>query len=105
MVDLPQPELADDAERLAFEHVEVDAVDGAHRCGGSEQAFLDREVLHEPAHRQQRLPRPAAVGRHQHGGVHCFTSIADLSPSESRLKEIEVTKIMVPGSAATQGWT
>jgi hypothetical protein len=31
--------------------------------------------------------------------------MAERSPSERRLNEIEVTKIMAPGSAATQGWT
>ena len=40
-----------------------------------------------------------------HARHHCFTSMADLSPSDRRLNEIEVMKIMAPGSAATQGWT
>lgn len=34
-----------------------------------------------------------------------FTSIAWRSPSESRLKQIEVTKMHTPGSTATQGCT
>jgi hypothetical protein len=38
-------------------------------------------------------------------GVHAFTSIACRSPSLSRLKQIEVTKMHAPGSTATQGWT
>ena len=97
--------LADDAERLALQHVEIDAVDGAHQRRRAEHALPDREMLDEPAHRQQRLRRPAAVRGGGHGRVHCFTSIAERSPSESRLNEIEVMKIMAPGSAATQGWT
>ena len=43
--------------------------------------------------------------RYFHLPSHCFTSIADLSPSDKRLNEIEVMKIMAPGRAATQGWT
>jgi hypothetical protein len=38
-------------------------------------------------------------------GAHAFTSMAERSPSLSMLKEIEVRKIITPGSAATQGCT
>ena len=34
---------------------------------------------------------------------HRFTSMAERSPSESKLNEIEVMKIIAPGNAATQG--
>ena len=94
---------ADDAERLAFQHREIDAVDGAHHGAAAE-----REMLRQGARLQQRGPCPTPVAvvevrvlRHDQP----FTSIADRRPSESRLNEIEVMKIATPGSAATQGWT
>ena len=37
-----------------------------------------------------------------HGG-HPLLSMAERSPSDSRLKEMEVMKIITPGSAATSG--
>jgi hypothetical protein len=64
------------------------------------------EMLDKVAHGQQRLRRATAIactvvaGRNPH-----LTSIADRRPSERRLDEIEVTKIITPGSAATMGWT
>ena len=48
-VDLPQPEFADDAERLAAVHLEAHAVDRAHRP----LAAARREMLGEPRHAQQ----------------------------------------------------
>ena len=102
--------LAHDAQRLALLDGEVDAVDRAHHALRPEQAAaLDREVLDEAVHRDERLRRPAAVARVRPvpggGGraAHWRTSMALRSPSEKRLKAIEVTKIMTPGNAATIG--
>jgi hypothetical protein len=108
--------LADDAERLAFGDIEVDAVDGAHhRPGLGEEAGLAAKMLDQPADRQQRCPRPAAIAEVTRNGrdavvdflparAHCLTSIAERRPSEKRLNEIEVRKIITPGRAATIGW-
>ena len=113
---LPAAGLADDAERLAFGDVEVDAVDGAHqRPGLGQNTGLAAKVLDQPPHRQQRRPRPAAIAQVRRNGrdavvgflpacAHCLTSIAERSPSENRLNEIEVRKIITPGRAATIGW-
>ena len=98
---------ADDAERLAFHHLEIDAVDGAHDgFGAAEHGLADGEVLDEPAHREQRLGGTAAVARDEGGnGAQFFTSMAERSPSENKLKEIEVMKMTRPGRAAIQGCT
>ena len=81
----------------AREHLEVHVVDGAHHAAAAaEHVALQREVLDQAPHRQQRLA---------HGGVHHLLSIAARSESLSRLKAIEVMKIITPGSAATQGCT
>jgi hypothetical protein len=80
-------------------------------------------VLDEARAGEERLRGAAAIGElfhrglclHVHGqaqaggngfhGPHAFTSMAERRPSESRLNEIEVMKIITPGNAATQGWT
>ncbi len=107
---------ADDAERLALGHVEVDPVDRAnHRACPREEAALAAEMLDQAAHAQQRRAGAAPIARVgsrrdgtlagailEHG--HCLTSIAERSPSDRRLNEIEVRKIITPGSAATMGW-
>ena len=85
--------LADDAERLAAGHLEGDAV---HRLDvrdlAAEQAAAHGEELAQARHPQERLR------------AHSLTSMALRSPSLSRLKQIETTKIIAPGSAATSGW-
>ena len=80
-------------------------------------------MLGQPADRQQRLGRAATVavglgvasvphvgwrGGAQIGGIvhrQPLLSIAERRPSDSRLKAIEVMKIMAPGSAAIHGCT
>src|SRR5258708_24033696 len=110
--------LADDAERLALGHLEIDAVDGAHhRSRPREQAALAAEMLDEAADRKERRCRAATiarVGRKRRDAVataplhavhgHCLTSIAERRPAETKLNAIEVKKIITPGSAATIGW-
>ena len=66
------------------------------------------EMLHQPADREQRLGRSAAIAlgaRRLEDRAHERTSMAERRPSDSRLNEIEVMKIITPGSAATAGWT
>src|SRR5258708_37977715 len=83
---------ADHAQRLAARDIEGDAVDRAHDCiGPPEQARTDGEMLDETGNAQER--------------AHALISMAVRKPSLSRLKEIEVMKIIAPGKAATQGWT
>ena len=102
--------LADDAERLALHDVEIDAVDRAdHGPGARQEPAVGAEMLDQAAHRKQRRRLAAAIDvlDRLHGvddHVHCLTSIAERSPSENRLNEIEVRKIITPGSAATIGW-
>ncbi len=103
MVDLPQPELADDAERFSLAHGEGDVVDRLHRRNlAAEQSTANREVLAQGVDQQQRLRRPTAIARVS-GHAHLFslTSIALRNPSLIRLKHIEVMKIITPGNAAT----
>ena len=102
-MDLPQPDLADDAERFALADGEGDVVDRLH--GGDltvQQSAANREVLAQVIDQQQWLRRAAAVTRIS-GHTHLFslTSIALRNPSLIRLKHIEVMKIITPGSAAT----
>ena len=110
MVDLPQPELAHDAERLALHDVEIDAIDRPdHGPGSRQQAAVAAEMLDHSSHRQQRRRIAAAIDVIERlhridDHAHCLTSIAERRPSENRLNEIEVRKIMTPGSAATIGW-
>ncbi|MNL23630.1 hypothetical protein D3C87_1450260 [compost metagenome] len=100
----------DDAQGLALLHIEVHAVDRAHCVAapapGQEIAFQGK-VLDQPAHAQQGLGGAAQVlVRRAQGfdfGVHSLTSMADRRPSDSRLKDMEVMKIITPGNAATQG--
>jgi hypothetical protein len=63
------------------------------------------EMLDEVPHRQERLRRSTAIASADvvANPLHHLTSIADRRPSERRLNEIEVMKIMSPGSAATIG--
>ena len=98
---MPQPELADDAEGLALEQGEGDAVDGAHAGGFAGAA--DVEVLGEIARDQQRLRGAADVARVGDHVVHSRTSMAERMPSLTRLKQIEVTKIAAPGNAQDSG--
>ncbi|MNS57379.1 hypothetical protein D3C72_902630 [compost metagenome] len=99
------------AQRLALLHVEVHAVHRAHRVAAPaarERIALERKMLDQAAHAQQGLGGAAHVFvRHAHhvdDGIHSLTSMAERSPSDSRLKDIDVMKIITPGSAATQGW-
>ncbi len=103
MVDLPQPELADDAKGFALAHGEGDVVHRLHRGDLTpQQSAANREVFAQVVDQQQRLRRPAAIARIS-GHAHLFslTSIALRNPSLIRLKHIEVMKIITPGSAAT----
>ena len=103
MVDLPQPELADDAKGFALAHGEGHIVDRLH-CGDltAQKSAPNREVLAQVVDQQQWLRRAAAIARIS-GHIHLFslTSIALRNPSLIRLKHIEVMKIITPGSAAT----
>ena len=67
----------------------------------AQQAFLQREILLQPADAQERLGRAADVVVQ----AHDLLSMADRRPSDRMLKEMEVMKIISPGRAATQGWT
>ena len=74
-------------------HVERHAVHGLDDAAArAEEAALEREVLGQIADGEEQ---PA----------HSLTSIAWRSPSLIRLKHIDVTKIITPGSAATTGFT
>ncbi|MNT88035.1 hypothetical protein D3C72_2285290 [compost metagenome] len=64
-------------------------------------------MLDQPAHAQQGLGRAAHIVV---GGAsrfdqcaHSLTSMADRRPSDSRLNDMDVMKIITPGNAATQG--
>ena len=88
-VDLPQPGLADDADGLARRH-------------------LERDAVHRPHPRSRALQHPTAQGkvlaqveRLQQRRGHPRISMASRSPSDSRLKAIDVTKMARPGSAGT----
>ena len=87
---------ADHAQGLTGHDAEVHAIHRAHHAAAraaacAEEAFLQREVLDQAVHRQQRCR------------THCLISIAERRPSDSRLNAIEVKKIITPGSAAIQG--
>lgn len=97
---------ADHAECLTLQNVEVDPVNGADHLLRLEQpAAFDGKMFQERFDGDQRLCRAATVARicrgQREGIHHDFTSIAARSPSEKRLKQIEVMKIITPGSAAT----
>jgi hypothetical protein len=90
---LAAPGFADDAQRLLRLHGERDVVHRPHpRLRPEEKAAADGKVLAEPAGRED-------------GPAQTRTSIASRSPSERRLKAIEVRKIATPGSAGTQALT
>ncbi len=61
-VDLPQPELADDAEHLALDDVEVDAGDGLQRRRLGEYAAADTERARQATHLEDRLGHGATAG-------------------------------------------
>jgi hypothetical protein len=94
------------AQGLAFGDRQAEIVDRTYHLGGAaEQAAHHREVLAQAGRGQQRLSRAAAIGR-GHQRVHqAFTSMAARRPSLIRLKQIEVMKIITPGSAAKTGFT
>ena len=106
-VDLPQPDspTTPRVSPLATERREI--VDGAHHLAAApEQPAADREMLAQAARQQQRLGRSAAI-RDAEAARPCqaFTSMAARRPSLIRLKQIEVMKIITPGSAASTGLT
>ena len=72
----------------------------ALRAAGFPQDIVLLEGVVTPEELDQALDGQQRLAR----GVH-LTSMAERSESLSRLKAIEVTKIITPGSAATQGWT
>src|SRR5262245_54939595 len=89
--------LADNTERLTRRKRKVDTIDRPYGPGAAtKQPALQREVLHQALHLQQ--------GCACSGTAHALMSMADRSPSVSRLKEIEVMKIITPGSAHSKGW-
>ncbi|KAG1390831.1 hypothetical protein G6F58_012875 [Rhizopus delemar] len=102
---LPHP-----AQGLAVLHVAVNAVHRTHGVAAPlarQRVPLQRKVLDQPPHAQQRLGRPAHIAV---GGAyrfdqcaHSLTSMADRSPSDSRLNDMDVMKIITPGNAATHG--
>ena len=99
----PAARLADNAQHLARQHVEVDIVHRLHPGHGAvEDAAAHREIFPEVADFEQRGSAAARIVRAR---VHSRTSMAPLSPSLSRLKDSEVKKIITPGRAATQGLT
>jgi hypothetical protein len=57
--------------------------------------------LHRPSNGSPPQEREGSPPR----TPHCFTSMAERRPSASRLKAMEVMKIITPGRAASQGWT
>ena len=67
----------------------------------AEQRVADGEVLRE-ATNTEKGPRSSAalVGG---SACHDLRSIAERNPSDSRLNDSDVMKIMTPGSAATYG--
>ena len=88
--------LTDNTQGLSLEHREVNAVDGSHDAAApSQQVWFEGEVLDQATHVQDGLTRT-----HD----QFLISIAERKPSLSRLKAIEVMKIIAPGNAATQGW-
>ncbi|MNT36590.1 hypothetical protein D3C72_1726870 [compost metagenome] len=101
---------ADHAQGFALFHIEVHAVDRAHRVAAlppGQRIALQGKVLDQATHAQQRLGRTAQVlvcgTADFRDVVHSLTSMAERSPSDSRLKDMEVMKIITPGNAATQG--
>ena len=71
----------------------VRAVDGAHHTATSaKDIFLERKMLYQ------------ALDFQQAWRCHCLTSMAERKPSLSKLKAIDVQKIITPGKAAIQGW-
>src|SRR5215470_15848127 len=81
--------LSDNAERLAFGHVECDAVDCAHFPAPAPAPMPAAEMLDETAHRQERLHRATGIVPSRdgtgHRAVHQRTSMAERSPSDNRL--------------------
>ena len=69
------------------------------------RAARHREMLAQARRQQQRLGRAAAIGNGDQRVHQAFTSMAARSPSLIRLKQIEVMKIITPGSAASTGLT
>ena len=99
--------LTDDAQGLALVHREAHSVDGPHDpAAGAKPPAAERELFAQLPHQQQRLGGTAAVrgsGDLRRGGGHRRRSMAERTPSASRLKATDVTKIITPGSAAIQG--
>jgi len=98
--------LADHAERFALEQSERHAIHGAHH--GALARALHPEMALQLARDQHRLGGAAAIagihiGLHLCGDAHPRTSIAPRTPSLTRLKQMEVTKIAMPGSAQPSG--
>ena len=94
---------ADHAERFALKHFKIYPVDRTDYAAPTpERIAFQRKMLLQSAHREQGLGGASAAFVHRHQPL---LSIAARKPSESRLNEIEVTKIITPGSAATQGCT
>ena len=102
MVDLPQPEFADDSQCLALADREGHIVHRLHgRHLAVEQPATHRKVLAQTFDQEQRLRRAAAIAGIRFDHLFSLTSMAERNPSLIRLKHIEVTKIITPGSAAT----
>ena len=88
--------LAHYAQRLSLKDRKVNAVNCPHHTTATaKQVFGQGEMFDQPSHFQKSF-----WVRH----VQFLISMAERKPSLSKLKAIEVMKIITPGKAATQGW-
>ncbi len=94
--------LSNNAKCFACKHAEINAVDRADDWALRTDWSGQREMFNQAANLEQRRAGGGRIGK---GSVHgqFFTSMAERRESDSRLKAIEVMKIMAPGKAATQG--
>ena len=100
--------LPDHAQGMPLEQGERHAIHGAHH--GALACALHPEMALQLARDQHRLSGAPAVprmgiGLNLNGGAHPRTSIAPRTPSLTRLKQIEVMKIAMPGNAQPSGST
>ncbi len=96
MTDLPEPELADDAENLAATKCQVNATDRLQL--GSPHAKVGGKVVHLE---QRRLGREASA--HELALSRSLGSVRSRRPSPSRFKPNSPNEIKRPASVSTHG--
>ena len=105
VVDLPQPDLPTTPSVSPLSTSKSMPSTARTSADAPNTPFLTGKCLTSPRTDNNGCAGPPRSGATTTGAFIASRPSPTRSPSERRLNEIEVMKIMAPGSAATQGWT